>query len=70
MVERGNHSKVESSFTDMEYLEEAVSHNGNGRMYYEYLRIEKNKQKNMVSGCDEINMPLDNSDYNSMFMTF
>ena len=70
MVEKGNYIKCKQTALDYDAPEEVINMSGNGRVYYEYLKEQKNRQKSLVNGYDSISMPLDASDYNIMFMTF
>lgn len=67
MVEKVNYSHMEST---IEVCADIGSHTENRRLYYECLREQKNKQKNLIDISDDMNMPLDCSDYNAMFMMF
>ncbi len=67
-MERKDKYYYENQKTPYELNELKV--NENGRNYYECLKEQKNKQRLTVKACDKIEMPLDRSDYNTMFMTF
>lgn len=70
MVEKGSYLNYKQAALDYDVSDEVVNLSGNGRVYYECLREQKNRQKGSISGYDAISMPLDTSDYNTMFMTF
>jgi hypothetical protein len=68
MVVKGDYLFGENSVLDS-LLNENDSNHGNGRAYYDYLKQEKVSQRS-ANGSEVFDLPCDDSEYNTMFMTF
>lgn len=69
MVRKGDYLFGENSSVDSLLSESDNNHHANGRVYYEYLRQEKVSQRTS-NGSEAFDLPCDDSEYSSMFMTF
>jgi hypothetical protein len=65
MVKKGDYLFGENSLVDSLLSE----NDGNGRVYYDYLKQEKVCQR-ASNGAEVFDLPCDGSEYNTMFMTF